>query len=103
MKKAITLVFLTFLSAIGYTQQQTITICNEKNGCEFAKVNLTKHQIDNILEKSNFLAKEKCSPKLNSLFVIDLVQIVELMMHLSYSSLYQKHTSKLPQFLKLPD
>ena len=74
MKKAITLVFLTFLSAIGYTQQQTITICSEKNGCEFAKVNLTKHQIDNILEKSNFLAKEKGEVILNLVGCVSSIQ-----------------------------
>lgn len=66
-------------------------------------VNLTSSRLLAPNSNTHFLAKEKCSPKLNSLFVIDLVQIVELMMHLSYSSLYQKYTSKMPQFLKLPD
>ena len=53
------LLFISFYFGIGVKAQiQIITICSEKNGCEMAKVNLTKSQIDYILEKPNFLARE---------------------------------------------
>ena len=66
-------------------------------------VNLTSSRWLATNSNALFLPKEKCSPKFNSLFVIDLIQIVELMIHLSYSNLYQKYTSKTQQSLKRPD
>lgn len=59
MKTNLFILFLIIFTWNSYSQQQIITICSEKNGCEFAKVNLTKSQIDNVLERPNFLAKEK--------------------------------------------
>lgn len=74
MKKSILFLLVLFSCQIGYTQVQTITICTEKNGCEFAKVNLNKQQIDNILTKPNFLAKEKGAVILN---LVECVSIIE--------------------------
>lgn len=65
MKNHILLLVLLFFAIGVQAQIQTITICSEKNGCEMAKVNLTKAQIDNILEKPNFLATEKGEVILN--------------------------------------
>ena len=59
MKKCYFLFLLFLFGLKSFSQQQIITICSEKNGCEFAKVNLSKAQIDNILDKPNFLVKEK--------------------------------------------
>lgn len=58
----------------SYSQQQTITICSEKNGCEFAKVNLNKSQVDNILNKPNFLAREKGQVILNLIECISTIE-----------------------------
>ncbi|RFC39096.1 MAG: hypothetical protein DID90_2727552511 [Candidatus Nitrotoga sp. LAW] len=66
-------------------------------------VNLTSSRLLAPNNNVHFLAKEKCSLKLNSMFVIDLAQIIEFMIHLPYSSLSEKYTSKTPQFLKLSD
>ncbi|MVO10171.1 hypothetical protein GOQ30_13445 [Flavobacterium sp. TP390] len=74
MKKNILFLFILFLSQIGYTQVQTITICSENKGCEFAKVTLNKHQIDAILVKPNFLAKEKGVVILNLVECISTIE-----------------------------
>ncbi len=78
--------FLCLLFCIGlksYCQDQVITICSEKNGCQYAKVSLTKAQIDILLAKPNFLAKEKgvvllslvnCSPSIEKMTVQQLHQ-----------------------------
>lgn len=74
MKRSIILLCYTLIYVSGYTQVQTITICSEKNGCEFAKVNLNKNQIDAILVKPNFLAKEKGAIILN---LVDCISTIE--------------------------
>ena len=63
--KNLSLLILFLLVSKMSAQTQIITICSEKNGCEMAKVNLTKSQMDNILEKPNFLVREKGEVILN--------------------------------------
>lgn len=74
MRKNIIFLLVLFLFQKGYTQVQTITICSEKNGCEFVKVTLNKHQVDAILVKPNFLAKEKGTVILN---LVECVSTIE--------------------------
>ncbi len=77
MKNFIIYMLLAFISLKGFTQQkqqQTITICTENNGCELAKVNLSKSQIDNVLVKPNFMTKEKEIVVLN---LIECMSIIE--------------------------
>ena len=37
--------------------QQTVAICKEKYGCDIAKINLSRVEIDKVLGKTNFLVK----------------------------------------------
>lgn len=39
------------------TSQQHIAICEENNGCEFAKLNLKDLKVDELLQKNNFWTK----------------------------------------------
>lgn len=71
MKKG---VFFILLAWNSFAQEQIITVCSSKTGCVFAKVNLNKAQIDNILNKPNFLAKEKKAVILN---LVDCVSTIE--------------------------
>jgi hypothetical protein len=63
--KKISLIVLFFVCSNIVSAQQIITICSEKNGCQFAKVNVSKAQIDQILMKSGFLANQKATVILN--------------------------------------
>ncbi len=65
MKKTILIVTFAFTIAFGFSQEQSITICTENNGCELATVQMTKHEIDQILSKTNFLTIEKEAVILN--------------------------------------
>lgn len=72
--KNLSLFLLFMLVSKMIAQTQTITICSENNGCEFAKVNLSKSQIDHILEKPNFLATEKGEVILNLVDCVSSIQ-----------------------------
>lgn len=72
--KNLSLLILFLLVSKMSAQTQIITICSEKNGCEMAKVNLTKSQTDNILEKPNFLVREKGEVILN---MVECVSTIE--------------------------
>jgi hypothetical protein len=89
MKNNLLLLFLVLFSYNFYGQQQIITICSEKNGCEFAKVNLTKAQIDDILQKPNFMVMEKEEVILN---IIDCESIIEK--NTTPQQLHQKYNGK---------
>jgi hypothetical protein len=65
MKKVYFFLLLFCFGLNSYSQQLIVTICSENNGCQFAEVTLSKAQIDNILDKPNFLAKEKTAVILN--------------------------------------
>jgi hypothetical protein len=65
MKKVYFFLLLFCFGLNSYSQQLIVTICSEKTGCQFAEVTLSKAQIDNILDKPNFLAKEKTAIILN--------------------------------------
>ena len=72
--KNLSLLILFLLVSKMSAQTQIITICSEKNGCEMTKVNLTKSQTDNILEKPNFLVREKGEVILN---MVECVSTIE--------------------------
>ncbi|NCT08845.1 MAG: hypothetical protein GW772_02015 [Flavobacteriia bacterium] len=72
--KNIFLFLFYFTSFFHGFSQQVITICTQNNGCEFAKVNLTKSQIDDILGKPNFVVREKGVVIIN---LMDCVSTIE--------------------------
>ena len=72
--KNIFLLLFYFTTIFNGFSQQVITICTQNNGCEYAKVNLTKSQIDDILGKPNFVAREKGVVIIN---LMDCVSTIE--------------------------
>ena len=61
----LTILFLSLV--ISVNAQQTIAICKEKYGCDIAKVNISRTEIDKILAKPNFLT----AASKNSLLVLN--------------------------------
>ena len=53
--KNISITFILLFLFVSVNAQQTIAICKEKYGCDIAKVNLSRTEIDQTLEKPNFL------------------------------------------------